>query len=144
MGAHGDDWFVHSDFTAFGSLKISRVQTSLRGSHQLTTLCLLSLLHLVLSVQKLLSSVDWNLIQADSMVAGPDRETGGESFSLMITLLVIDNDRCVFLPSGEVWRNRKRFIEIFSTHQPVRVLCALNLQHKHPSITESHHGLASG
>lgn len=66
------------------------------------------------------------------------------SFSLMITLLIIDNDRCVFLPSGEVWRNRKRFIKIFSTHQPVRVLCALNLQHKHPNINESHHGLASG
>lgn len=126
---------------------------SLRGSHQLMTLCvclwLLSLLHLVLSVQKLLSSVDWNLIQADSMVAGPDRETGvarwrkRESFSLMITLLIIDNDHCVFLPSGEVWRNRKRFIKTFSTHQPVRVLCALNLQHKHPNINESHHGLAS-
>lgn len=72
------------------------------------------------------------------------RDRWRESFSLTITLLVIDNDRCVFLPSGEVWRNRKRFIEIFSTHQPVRVLCALNLQHKHPSINESHHGLASG
>lgn len=46
------------------------------------TVCVLSLLHLVLSVQKLLSSVDWNLIQADSMVAGPDRETGGERVSV--------------------------------------------------------------
>lgn len=72
------------------------------------------------------------------------RDRWRASFSLRITLLVIDNDRCVFLPSGEVWRNRKRFIKIFSTHQPVRVLCALNLQHKHPNINESHHGLASG
>lgn len=46
------------------------------------TLCVLSLLHLVLSVQKLLSSVDWNLIQADSMVAGPDRDAGGERVSV--------------------------------------------------------------
>lgn len=82
ISTHDDDWFVHSDFTAFGRLKISRVQMSLRGSHQLMTLCVLSLLHLVLSVQKLLSSVDWNLIQADSMVAGPDRETGGERVSV--------------------------------------------------------------
>lgn len=40
----------------------------------------------------------------------------------------------MFLPSSEVWRNRKGFIETISTHQPVRVHASFHLQWKRPDL----------
>lgn len=109
---------------------------------------------LLLSVQKLLSSLNRDLIQADAMVTGPETGRGGrqtgetgrrgrvkrerKTDGQMETQTDRQTDpantsppippRVLFLPSGEVRRNRKWFVEPVSPHQPVRVHGSLHLR----------------